>query len=134
MKTVTLLVVTLCASATAYADFSYTTTRKAQGPTAAAAPSSTKYYYKGQKMMTDSDATTMIMDFDAQTVTTINKTQKTWSVMKFSDVGQVVKQADIDDQDGRQGNRPEENDQRLQRHPSDHDDGNGQSPNESEPA
>jgi hypothetical protein len=61
MKTVTLLVVTLCASATAYADFSYTTTRKAQGPTAAAAPSSTKYYYKGQKMMTDSDAVTMIM-------------------------------------------------------------------------
>jgi hypothetical protein len=38
----------------------------------------------------------MIMDFDAQTVTTIHKTQKTWSVMKFSDLGQVVKQADID--------------------------------------
>ena len=96
MKTVTLLVVTLCSSAAAYADFSYTTTRKAQGPTAAAAPSSTKYYYKGQKMMTDSDATAMIMDFESQTVTTVHKTQKTWSVTKFSDVGQVVKQADID--------------------------------------
>jgi len=97
MKTVTLLVVTLCASAaTAYADFSYTTTRKAQGPTAAAAPSSTKYYYKGQKMMTDTDATAMIMDFASQTITTVHKTQKTWSVMKFSDVGQVVKQSDVD--------------------------------------
>ena len=49
MKTVTLLVVTLCATATAYADFSYTTTRKAQGPTAAAAPSSTKYYSRVRK-------------------------------------------------------------------------------------
>jgi hypothetical protein len=96
MKTATLLVVTLCASATAYADFSYTTTRKAQGSTAAAAPSSTKYYYKGQKMMTDSDAVTMIMDFDAQTVTTINKSQKTWSVRKFGDVGQALKQADVE--------------------------------------
>ena len=47
-------------------------------------------------MMTDSDATAMIMDFDAQTVTTVNKAQKTWSVMKFSEIGQEVKQADID--------------------------------------
>jgi hypothetical protein len=97
LKTVALLVVTLCATAPAYADFSYTTTRKTQGSAAAAAaPSATKYYFKGQKMMTDSDATATIMDFDAQTVTTIHKAQKTWSVMKFSELGNVLKSADID--------------------------------------
>lgn len=97
MKTVTLLAVTLCATATAYADFSYTSTRKSSGsPAAAAAPSTTRYFYKGQKMMTDSDATSMVMDFDAQTITTIHKAQKTYSVMKFSDLGNVVKSADID--------------------------------------
>src|SRR3954447_11233828 len=96
MQTAILLVVTLCASATAYADFSYTTTRKAQGPTAAAASSATKYYFKGQKMMTDNESVAMILDFDAQTITTINKTQKTWSVKKFSDIGQALKQTDVD--------------------------------------
>jgi hypothetical protein len=53
MKTATLLVVTLCATATVYGDFSYTTTRKTQG-SASGAPSVTKVYYKGQRMMTDS--------------------------------------------------------------------------------
>ena len=97
MKTATLLVVTLCATATAYADFSYTTTRKTEGsPAAGCRPSATKYYYKGQKMMTDSGDTAMVIDFDAQTVTLIHKAQKTYSVMKFSDLGQVLKQADID--------------------------------------
>lgn len=97
MKTATLLVVTLCATATAYADFSYTTTRKTQGsPAAAAAPSSTKYFFKGQKMMTDSGSSAMIMDFDAQTMTNIQKTQKTYSVTKFSELGAIMKSADID--------------------------------------
>src|SRR5215467_14222945 len=97
MKTATLLAVTLCATATAYADFSYTTTRKSQGSTAAgAAPSATKYYFKGQKMATDSGDTATVVDFDAQTISTIHKGQKTYSVMKFSDLGQVLKQADVD--------------------------------------
>ena len=97
MKTANLLVVTLCATATAYADFSYTTTRKSQGsPAAGAAPSATKYYYKGQKMATDSGDTATVVDFDAQTISTIHKAQKTYSVMKFSDLGQVLKQADVD--------------------------------------
>jgi hypothetical protein len=86
MKTATLLVVTLCATATAYADFSYTTTRKTQGSTAAAAPSSIKYFFKGQKMMTDSGDTATLIDFDAQTISTVNKSQKTWSVVKFSEI------------------------------------------------
>ena len=95
MKTATLLVVTLCATATAYADFSYTTTRKTQGSTAAAA-SSTKYSFKGQKMMTDSGDTATIIDFNAQTISTVNKSQKTWSVVTFNEVAQRVKGADID--------------------------------------
>ena len=97
MKTAPILVVTLCATATAYADFSYTTTRKTQGTSAAAAgPSSTRYFFQGQKMMTDSGATATLIDFNAQTITIINKTQKTYSVMPFSEVGQAVKQTDID--------------------------------------
>ncbi len=97
MRTATLLAVTFCAAATAYADFSYTTTRKTEGsPAAGAVPSATKYYYKGQKMMTDSGDTATVIDFDAQTVTLIHKAQKTYSVMNFSDLGQVLKQADVD--------------------------------------
>jgi hypothetical protein len=96
MKTSTLLAVTLCAAATAYADFSYTITRNAPGSPAAAASSATNYYYKGQKMATDGGDVTMVVDFDAQTITTIHKAQKTYSVMKFSDLGQVMKQADVD--------------------------------------
>src|SRR5260370_15046559 len=95
MKTATLLVVTLCATAPAYADFSYTTTRKTQGSTATAA-SSTKYSFKGQKMMTESGDTATIIDFDAQTVSTVNKNQKTWSVVKFSEMAQRVRGADIE--------------------------------------
>src|SRR5260370_42425120 len=95
MKTATLLVVTLCATATAYADFSYTTTRKTQGSTATAA-SSTKYSFKGQKMMTESGDTATIIDFDAQTVSTGNKNHKTWSVVKFSEMAQRVRGADME--------------------------------------
>ena len=87
MKTVTLLVVTLCATATAYADFSYTTTRKTQGSTATARRPRPNTSIKGQKMMTDSGDTATIIDFDAQTISTVNKSQKTWSVMKFSEIG-----------------------------------------------
>jgi hypothetical protein len=97
MKTVTILVVMLCATATAYADFSYTMAQRHQGSAAVAAgPSSTRFLFKGQKMMTDRTTGATIVDFDAQTVTTLNKTQKTWSVMKFSDIGQAVKQVDVD--------------------------------------
>jgi len=70
----------------ARADFGYTMTRKGgPGP-----GGETKYSYKGQKMKTDTGATATILDFDAQTVTTINTTQKTYTVTKFSDVAQGV--------------------------------------------
>ena len=97
MKTASILIIMLCATATAYADFSYNMAQKTQGsPAAAAGPNLTRFVYKGQKMMTDRSAAATIVDFDAQTITNINKTQKTYSVMKFSEVGQGLKQTDID--------------------------------------
>ena len=97
MKTATILVIMLCATATAYADFSYTVAQKSQGSTAAiTGVPSIKYMYKGQKMMTDRGAAATIVDFDAQTITTLNKTERTYSVTKFSDLGQAAKQTDID--------------------------------------
>ena len=46
--------------------------------------------------MTDSGDTATVIDFDAQTISTVNKSQKTWSVMKFNEIAQRVKSADID--------------------------------------
>ncbi len=45
-------------------------------------------------MKTDSGTTATILDFDAQTLTTINNTQKTYTVRKFSDLGEAVAGAD----------------------------------------
>src|SRR4029077_2527719 len=47
---------------------------------------STKFYLKGQKMKTDTGDTAIILDFDAQTITTVNNRQKSVSVRKFTDV------------------------------------------------
>jgi hypothetical protein len=78
------------ATFTASADFSYTTTQKATGGQMAAmaagsANNSSKFYLKGQKMKTDTGDTATILDFDAQTITTVNNRQKTVNVRKFSD-------------------------------------------------
>jgi hypothetical protein len=80
----------LLTSSLALADFGYTMTRKG-GPGPAG---ETKYSYKGQKMKTDSGTTATILDFDAQTITTINNTQKTYTVRKFSDLGEGIAAAD----------------------------------------
>jgi hypothetical protein len=85
-----LILLTMIASA-ARADFGYVMTRKGgPGP-----GGETKYSYKGQKMKTDSGTTATILDFDAQTITTINNTKKTYTVRKFSDLGEVMTGADI---------------------------------------
>jgi hypothetical protein len=91
MKTAVSLIATLFAATfTAHADFSYTTTQKATGGQMAAMAAgqnqNTKFYLKGQKMKTDTGDTAIILDFDAQTITTVNNRQKTVSVRKFSDV------------------------------------------------
>ncbi len=91
MKTRNLIVLILTACA-ARADFMYTTTRK--GGPAVAGNTETKQYFKGQKMKTDTGSTATILDFDAQTITSINNTQKTYTVTKFSDVGKGLAQTD----------------------------------------
>lgn len=81
------------ASIFARADFSYTSAR--EGATNEPA---TKHYLKGQKLMTDSGRSATIIDFDAQTITTINHAAKTYSVRKFSDMPSTIPadiQADV---------------------------------------
>src|ERR1051326_7597835 len=95
MKTIHLLVLSVMCILPAHADFSYTQTRKSAGGMAGGAMSGmnpiTKHYLKGQKMKTDMGGTAILMDFEEQTITHINNDQKTYTVTKFSDVGQVLK-------------------------------------------
>jgi hypothetical protein len=89
MQSARFLMLVLAAGAVARADFSYTDTRKSG---AGAMPGSgdqvSKVYMKGQKMLTDTGSIGLLMDFEAQTITTINKTAKTYSVKPFSQIGQ----------------------------------------------
>jgi hypothetical protein len=79
---------------TARADFSYTTTQKATGGQMAAMAGGmnqgSKFFLKGQKMKTENGDTAVILDFDAQTITTVNNKLKTVNVRKFSDMGAVI--------------------------------------------
>ncbi len=96
MTTFKLFVIALAAGAAAHADFSYTSTRKMPNmPGAAGGDQVTKQYLKGQKMMTDLGSSAILIDFDAQTVTNINHTQKTYTVSKVSDVTQGPAGPDI---------------------------------------
>ena len=97
MKTIRLSILALACVLAARADFSYTSTRKAtQGPAAAAGDQTTKHYFKGQKLKTESATTSTILDLDAQTITTIHHAQKNYTVMKFSDMAQTLKSAGVD--------------------------------------
>lgn len=84
------LILALALAAAARADFSYTSTRKGAGT--GQAGEATKHYMKGQKMMMDSGNRVVIMDFDAQTVTTIQPAKKTYTVTSFADLGQTLHQ------------------------------------------
>jgi len=96
MRTAQLLILTLAATLLARADFSYTMERKsASGATAAGGAETTKTYLKGQKMKVESSNTATVIDFDAQTVTTINQQQRTYTVTPFSEVGQALQQANV---------------------------------------
>jgi len=97
MRATCVLFLVLTAGLTARADFSYTqTTKSAGGMMAGAAPILTKTYLKGQKMKIDSGDSIMIMDFDAQTMNHINTAQKTYTVRKFSDLGETVSKSGMD--------------------------------------
>jgi hypothetical protein len=84
MKFMNLILIAMAGTMAARADFSYTMTRKGAGT-----PEVSTTYFKGQKMMIDSSSTATILDFDAQTITSFSKSQKTYTVKKFSDVGQA---------------------------------------------
>src|ERR1019366_1561986 len=88
---VALTIGTLSLAATASADFSYTTNRKTTGGTMAAmaggaADGTSKTYLKGQKLKSENGDISTVIDFEAQTITTINNRQKTVSVKSFNDV------------------------------------------------
>ncbi len=90
MRAIALLVLGALATVSALADFSYTTTEKTTGGTLAvfAGPAdnrTTKYFLKGQKMKVDKGDSALIVDFDAQTITTINHAAKTVSVKGLDD-------------------------------------------------
>lgn len=89
MKTLCLLA--LAASPIAWADFSYTTTTKsAGGIMAAAGDRNSTTYLKGQKMKVDSGASAIIFDFESQTITHLDNTRKSYTVSRFSDMGQAL--------------------------------------------
>ena len=98
MRATFVLFLTLAAGLTARADFSYTTTTKSSGGMMAGAATGnvTKNYLKGQKMKIDNGDSIMIMDFDAQTITHVNTAQKTYTVSKFSDLGETVGKSGMD--------------------------------------
>jgi hypothetical protein len=58
-----------------------------------AANRESKSYFKGQKAAEVASDSTILMDFDAQTITTINKVQKTYKVQKFADVAAAAASA-----------------------------------------
>jgi hypothetical protein len=89
MKTTSLVMLALAVGVSARADFSYTSTRKASG-SGGAAPQVTKYWLKGQKMMVDMGDMVILTDFESQTITRLNRTQKTYSVMKFADMAKSI--------------------------------------------
>jgi hypothetical protein len=82
-----LFVLALAAVASAHADFTYITTTKGPMIPGANVDQTSKHYLKGDKMMTDNGNTAMIIDFAAQTVTHLDKANKTYSVSKVSDLG-----------------------------------------------
>src|SRR5580704_3990321 len=90
MKAFTLLALASLGAVRALADFSYATTEKTTGGTlavfaGAADNRTTKYFLKGQKMKVDTGDNALILDCDAQTMTTINHTAKTVSVKVLDD-------------------------------------------------
>jgi Domain of unknown function (DUF4412) len=92
MKIAGLLVLTLVVAGAARADFSYVTATKGggQGPMAAMGPQSTKQYFKGQKMKTESGDIVTLIDFEAKTVTMIHHGQKSYTVSGFGELAKTV--------------------------------------------
>lgn len=84
MTIIRLLLLGLMAAGAAQADFSYTSTRKGMPM---GGDQSTKYYLKGNRMLIDNGSNAVLLDFDAQTTTTMDRAAKTYTVTKFADEG-----------------------------------------------
>ena len=99
MKGSILIAAVLTFARFATGDFSYQVTTKTGGAMAAMAgsgPQAATYYFKGQKMKHDRGNTAIIMDFDAQTVTTIDNARKSYTVKSFSEVTAPAKLDNLD--------------------------------------
>ena len=96
MKAIRISILALACAFAAHADFSYTQTRKGGPGGAAAGDATTRHYFKGQKMKIESGATSTIIDLDAQTFTTLSHAQKTYTVRKFSEMAQALKDSNMD--------------------------------------
>ncbi|HVY94828.1 MAG TPA: hypothetical protein VHA14_18830, partial [Bryobacteraceae bacterium] len=95
-----LCAIALTATLTAHADLSYSRTQKVTGGQMAAmagnaANRSGKSYFKGEKVADVNGDSSIILDFGAQTITTINSTAKTYRVQKFSDVAAASSGPDV---------------------------------------
>ncbi|HEU5021491.1 MAG TPA: DUF4412 domain-containing protein [Bryobacteraceae bacterium] len=99
--TAPLCAIALTATLAAHADFSFSKTQKVTGGSMAAmagnaANRESKSYFKDQKAAEVASDSTILMDFDAQTITTINKVQKTYRVQKFGDLAAAAGGANAD--------------------------------------
>jgi hypothetical protein len=95
MKLTAVLVLAVAGSVAVHADFAYTSTMKGGGMMGAGARP-THTLIKGDKMKVDTGDNAMIMDFGSQTITHINHTQKTYSVMPFGEITAKVGQLGAD--------------------------------------
>ncbi|MES1257103.1 MAG: hypothetical protein ABUS51_01685 [Acidobacteriota bacterium] len=104
MKTIDLLATAIIFCSACNGDFSYTQTRRMTGGALSAMaggndPQTSKISLKGQKMKTDDGNVSVIVDFEAQTITTIDNTRKSYSVKAVGDVpasgGDVSARVDI---------------------------------------
>ncbi|HVW09060.1 MAG TPA: hypothetical protein VHC90_10795 [Bryobacteraceae bacterium] len=95
-----LCAIALAATLTAHADFSYSKSQKVTGGSMAAMAGSAanrdgKSYFKGDKVAEVNGDSTIVLDFGAQTITTINNAAKTYKVQKFSDVAAASSSPDV---------------------------------------
>jgi Domain of unknown function (DUF4412) len=91
MRSAQIILLTLAASWTARADFSYTMTQKS----AQTGDQVVKYFLKGQKMKDDRGKRTTILDFGAQTITVLDHSAKTYTVTPFADVSGKLSGVDL---------------------------------------
>jgi len=88
----------LSTSPGAWADFSYAAiSRLTCGSVVSpGGPGTTsKYYFKGQKMKSDTGEIVTIIDFDAQTLTTVNNRLKTITVRSLAEIGAAAKAKNV---------------------------------------